>query len=275
MRREDEFEQHLADMLEEGPPGAPDGPMSAAIAHAHAHPRRRFDRYRPWRTVMSQFPVSDVRARQSRNRTLIPMLGIGAVAVFLVVAIAWGGILPRGGTPATVPGAAVGTASPAASAASPAAQAASPAASPDAAADAVRGGYAVTDLAGTWKGDILVPWYGANGESDPSKDTSWRLDMTIDMCGKGESCGLWSFATDNLEVTGKPASCDGTLTYRGFYEDRAAFQFAEAVSSSTGGRCQGVTLVITPLASGTRAGIEERSSGVWLSHGLVTRYVAP
>lgn len=270
MIRDDEFEKQLADLLGEGPAGAPDGPMTAAIAHAHAHPRRRFARRRPWRTIMSQFPVSDVQARQSRNRTLLPILGIGAVAVLLVVAVAWGGLLPRGGVPATVPGAAPGSASPSAPAATPAA---SPDASP--AAETVRGGYSVLDLAGRWKGDIMVPWYGANGETDASKDTNWRLDMTIDMCGEGESCGLWSFATDNLEGSAKPASCDGTLTYYGFYEDRAAFRFVEAVGSSTGPHCQGATLVVTPFASGTRAGIEETASGIWLSHGMVTRSATP
>ena len=220
---------------------------------------------------MSQFPVSDVQKRRSRDRMLIPVLGLGIAAVFLIVAVAWSGILPHGGVPVTEPGAAVSTASPTPSTASPVA-------SPDAAltTDSVRGGYSVLDLAGRWNGDVLVPWYGGNGETDPSRDTSWRLDMTIDMCGEGESCGLSSFATDNLEGSGKAATCDGTLTNRGFYEDRAAFQFTEVVGSSSGPRnCQGATLVLTPLASGTRAGIEERSGGVWLTWGLVTRSATP
>jgi hypothetical protein len=266
VRRDDEFEQQLAGLLEDGPTGAPDGPVASALAHAHNHPRGRIARHRPWRFVMSQYPVSGVQSGPARQHALVPLLALGAVAAALVVAVAWSGVLPFGRPPASVPGAAVAPASPAATLNS----------SPDPATSSTLGGYTVDDLAGTWRGDVLVPWFGPNWESDPTKDTTWRLDMTIDACADAQSCGAWTFTTESLGGTGKAATCSGTLTYHGPYEDHAAFQFAEIITGSTGpAGCQAATLVMTPLASGARAGIEERSNGIWMSWGLVSKASTP
>jgi hypothetical protein len=270
--RENDLERRIAEWLEDGPRSAPEKPITAAVAHARAHPRRRLTVRGLWRTAMTQVELSEVRAPQARHRALLA-IGAMTAAVVVVAAVLGSGALTPSRQPSGPAAPAVAPAVPASVA--PAAPASpDPAASPAEAAPTATGGFTIGDLAGTWKGDIVSHSYGANGEADPAKDTTYHLALTVDACAVGASCGTWEFTTENLGGTGEAAACGGTLTYRGPYKDRAAFSFQEVAGSSSGANatnCKGVTLVVTPFASGARAGVEETAGGEWLTWGLVSR----
>jgi hypothetical protein len=134
-----------------------------------------------------------------------------------------------------------------------------------------RGGVTVGDLTGTWTGDLVT----VSESLDPAKDSTWKTRLTIDECTPGAPCGRFSSATRNAEGTGKGATCDGTLTYRGFYKDRAAFEFQETITASGGAmRCPVQVMILTPLASGATLGVEEKRMSFG-AHGLFLRSTSP
>ena len=224
---------------------------------------------------MSQIELSEVQPHQPRHRAVLAIVGTISVAAVLAVAVVGSGILRPASAPGDPP---VAGAVPAQTASAPPTTTATPkvTATPSPTAGETRGGFSVTDLVGRWTGDVVVPWTGPNWESDPSKDTTWRLTMTIDECTRGASCGRWEFATKNLGGTGEPVTCKGMLVYTGLFEDRAAFAFSESVTSTVGvANCQAATLVLTPFSGGTRAAVEERQAGAAVSWGLVSRSTQP
>ena len=218
---------------------------------------------------MSQIQLSEVTAGDGRNRNLIAVVaGAAIVAVIAVVALGSGLLAPSDGPSQVAAPAVVESARPSVTAPATAAPSVGP--------GDVRGGFAVTDLIGTWTGDVVTPWTGPNWESDPSRDTTSRLTLAIGECTKGASCGTWKVATDDVAGTGKPMACEGTLTYTGPFQNRAAFAFSETVTPSGGtSDCAPATLVVTPFSGGMRAAVEERQDGVSASWGLVTRSAAP
>jgi hypothetical protein len=276
--REDKFEQRLATWLEEGPMGSPDRPVRDAIAHAHAHPRRRLTVAGLWRAAMNQIRLTEVTDKDGRDRSFIAVVaGVAVVAVVAVVVLGSGLLSPRDGPSSVAAPVGVATASPETQTATVAPSvAATVPAEPSATPADVRGGFSVADLAGTWTGELVTPWTGPDWESDPSKDTTSRLSLEIGACTLGASCGTWKAATDDVAGTGKPMACEGTLTYTGPFEDRAAFAFSESVTpSGVTANCAPSTLVLTPFSGGTRAAVEERQDGVSASWGLVTRSSTP
>jgi hypothetical protein len=146
--------------------------------------------------------------------------------------------------------------------------------------------FTVADLVGTWTGTVIVPGFDEQGMAlDPSKDTSFTTTVTLGDCTAGASCGSFSFATPDWAGTGKAMSCEGTLKYRGPYEDRPAFAFEEAITSRSGaiaamGQSQApkcswsMTLVITPLSSGGSAGVEEKGDA-WEDYGVLVKSATP
>jgi hypothetical protein len=81
MNRVDEFELRVADWLEEGPVGAPERAIEAAVEHARAHPRRALSRAALRRRVMSQLKVTQVAPRAPHTGWMIA----AAAAVVVVV----------------------------------------------------------------------------------------------------------------------------------------------------------------------------------------------
>lgn len=106
MNHEDDFELRLAEWLEEGPFVAPNRPVSAAIEHARAHPRRRFLRSAPWRSTMDSMHVTPLAPRHSNNTGRMLAAGLAAVVV-VAVAVISGSVLLGGGGHEAVPGGAV------------------------------------------------------------------------------------------------------------------------------------------------------------------------
>jgi hypothetical protein len=82
--REQQFEQRLADWLEDGPLDAPDGAVNSAVAHARAHPRRRGLLAGLWRTVMTRMQPTPFPSPPHRTR----VTAFATVAVVAVVALA-------------------------------------------------------------------------------------------------------------------------------------------------------------------------------------------
>lgn len=129
----------------------------------------------------------------------------------------------------------------------------------------------MSDLAGTWKGDVMALGADPTGMPDPTKDTVWQARVIIRDCSPGTVCGSFSYATTDFKGSGKSATCEGTLKYRGFYKDRAAFEFEETISASAGATiCQPMLAVLTPFASGANLGIEEKKMS-WYTHGLLVK----
>lgn len=100
MSRYEDIEQRLADWLEEGPTGAPASLIAAAIAHARAHPRRRWSVTGHWRTLMSGTNMAQVGPKAPQAGWLY---AAAAVLVVVVVVAAGYGILQS-----TSPGSGVG-----------------------------------------------------------------------------------------------------------------------------------------------------------------------
>jgi len=118
--REREFEQALADWIEDGFLEAPDRPIRAAIAHARAHPRRRFSFVGLGRALMDRIQMSEVK-QQGAHRGWLVAVGVTAVVGALVIGLIGTGVVSFGGGPNELPavGAPAGTATPAAAAATP------------------------------------------------------------------------------------------------------------------------------------------------------------
>lgn len=105
MTREQQFEQRLADWLAEGPLAAPERVIDAAVAHAHAHPRRRRSLGGLRKTVVERKHLAPVVS--PAHRTRITTFAAVAVAVAVGLAVVGGGalMLSRGpGNPPVVPG---------------------------------------------------------------------------------------------------------------------------------------------------------------------------
>ena len=100
MSRHVDIEQRLADWLEEGPGEAPDSPIAAALAHARAHPRRRWSVAGHWRTFMSGTNMSQVKPGAPQAGWLY-----AAAAVLVIVVVVAGGY---GILQSTNPGAGIG-----------------------------------------------------------------------------------------------------------------------------------------------------------------------
>ncbi len=86
MSRNEDIEERLADWLEEGPIGAPDPPIGAALAHARAHPRRRWSAVGHWRTFMSGTNMTQVKPKAPQAGWLY-----AAAAVLVIVVVVAGG----------------------------------------------------------------------------------------------------------------------------------------------------------------------------------------
>ncbi len=116
MTHEQQFEQRLADWLEDGPLDAPDRAIDAAVAHAHAHPRKRRLLGGPGRTVMSRMQPAPFPS--SSHRSWVTAFATIATVAVVALAVVGGGALLLNRSPANQPvGAAGATASPAPTAA--------------------------------------------------------------------------------------------------------------------------------------------------------------
>lgn len=106
MNREDEFELRLTEWLEEGPDAAPDRPMTAAIEHAWAHPRRRYLPSVFRRSAMEKIHVTPVASRHSNGFGRAFAVGLATVAVAAIVVVSGAALLSRnndtGGGPGPV-----------------------------------------------------------------------------------------------------------------------------------------------------------------------------
>ena len=85
MSRYEDIEERLADWLEEGPAWAPNRPITAALAHARAHPRRRWSMAGHWRTLMSGTNLTQVGPKAPQGWLY------AAAAVFVVLVVVAGG----------------------------------------------------------------------------------------------------------------------------------------------------------------------------------------
>lgn len=112
MSRFDDIEFRLADWLEEGPMAAPDRPVSAALEHARAHPRRRWPVAGHWRNLMSGTNLTHVGPKTSQAGWL---LAAAAVVIVVVAGLAGYGLLQSKDQGTGVGGPGNPTASPAAS----------------------------------------------------------------------------------------------------------------------------------------------------------------
>jgi hypothetical protein len=190
---EDDFELRLADWLEEGPFVAPNRPVSAAIEHARAHPRRRFLRSAPWRSAMDSTHVTPLAPRHSNNTGRVLAAGLAAVVV-VAVAVVSGSVLLGGGGHEAVPG---GVVAPGASW-TPAPQS-TPAPSPSPVAvtgtNTVGTADAGTD---TTVGDVeqirAMVLSGPTTNSDPRVSGLATVHVNIDI-QPGQSAVLWGTAT--------------------------------------------------------------------------------
>jgi hypothetical protein len=117
MSRYEDIEQRLADWLEEGPIGAPDSPIAAALAHARVHPRRRWSVVGHWRTLMNGTNMAQVGPKAPQAGWLY---AAAAVLVLVVVVAAGYGLLQSNNSGVGTGSAPLATASPTATA-SPAA----------------------------------------------------------------------------------------------------------------------------------------------------------
>ena len=84
MSRDEDIELRLADWLEDGPIGAPDAPIAAALEHARTHPRRSSGVGR-WRILMSGTNMTQVGPKLHTG-----WLYAAAAVVVLVVAVTAG-----------------------------------------------------------------------------------------------------------------------------------------------------------------------------------------
>ncbi|MDA8201776.1 MAG: hypothetical protein M0Z49_03270 [Chloroflexi bacterium] len=97
MNREDDFELRMAEWLEEGPIGAPDRCVAAAIEHARTHPRRRFLRSVSWRSAMDSMHLAPVTPRHSNNVGRAFAVGLAALVVVAVGVVSGAILLGSGG----------------------------------------------------------------------------------------------------------------------------------------------------------------------------------
>jgi hypothetical protein len=147
-------------------------------------------------------------------------------------------------------------------------------------------GFTIGDLTGTWVGTVTVPGFDEQGGSamtlDPAKDTTFAMTVTVAECAPGATCGSFSLATTDWSATGKAMSCAGSLTYRGPDEGGPAFVFEEKVATRSGAIsgtsqapiCSNAILAMTPLASGSVVGVEEKVD-VWLDYGVLVKRATP
>ncbi len=151
----------------------------------------------------------------------------------------------------------------------PTAPAAASSASPTA---TTQGGVAVSDLVGTWVGDLTT----VVASGDPTKASVFSTRVTLESCVPKQTCGRFTASTTDLAGTGTPGTCDGTLTYRGFFKDRGAFEFEEKITSTTGTkRCEVMLMVFTPLARGSTLGVEEKHGMQWGTYGVLVKTATP
>ncbi len=149
------------------------------------------------------------------------------------------------------------------------------------------GGFTIGDLVGTWTGKVFVRGWDVstvNGSQivNPSKDTTWATTATIGQCWPGATCGSIAYATQDAWGTGRAASCQGTLRFRGQNASRGDFEFDETIASRTGAvaatstsrNCRNSILVITPLASRTTVAVEETDNAE-LDYGVLVKAATP
>ncbi|MCJ7711689.1 MAG: hypothetical protein MUQ32_12765, partial [Chloroflexi bacterium] len=106
MTREQQFEQRLAEWIEDGPFLAPDRALEAAFAHAEAHPRRRFPLAGSWRSALGRLRPADAMPGSPRQSRISAFAAIGAAAVLFVGIIGGSAVLltaNRGGLPPAGP----------------------------------------------------------------------------------------------------------------------------------------------------------------------------
>jgi hypothetical protein len=115
---EQQFEQRLADWLEDGPFNAPDRAIDAAVAHVRAHPRRRRLLGGLWRTVMSRMQPAPFPS--SPHRSWVTAFAPVAVVAVVALAVVGGGALLLNRSPASQPAGAPGAAASPAPTATPA-----------------------------------------------------------------------------------------------------------------------------------------------------------
>lgn len=106
MTHQQQFEERLADWLQDGPLDAPDGAVTSAVAFARAHPRRRNLIGGLWRITMNRLQPVSLPASAHRAR----VTAFASIAVIAVVglAVVGGGALVLNQGPANVPAAGVG-----------------------------------------------------------------------------------------------------------------------------------------------------------------------
>jgi hypothetical protein len=127
MTREPGLDDQTIDWLFEGPDRAPDWVLVAVDAHARSHPRRRFDMWRPGRSLMSHLHLVRLEEDAGERRVSRAWAGFAVVALTAVLVVGafgvgarWGrGEPPAGGIglPSAAPASAVTTTGPVALAA--------------------------------------------------------------------------------------------------------------------------------------------------------------
>jgi hypothetical protein len=124
-------------------------------------------------------------------------------------------------------------------------------------------GLELSDLVGTWKGQLIQPEFYA----------TWRYRVTIQQCDEADdSCGHIEAVTGNWNRTGNPERCGLDITYSGFREDLRAFAFTEDPRSGRSEVCVTALLGLTPLSSGQTLGAEVYYRGTWLlAYGYLHR----
>lgn len=235
MTREQQFEQHLADWLEEGPFLAPDRPLEAAFAHAEAHPRRRVHLVGAWRGALRRLHLVDLPVGEPLPARIGAFAAVGAAAVLLVGIAGGSAILLTFNPGGPAPGGPAVTESPPPTTAPPASPTPTPAPVAVPPVGATIEGHCVVDDPGTTTTSGNVTRYRGIvhacevTSSDPRLEGSATILIRVDERADG-SADTWGEATiiatdggtwsgpwrGSLEPAGTAWSTEG------FYEGRGA-----------------------------------------------------
>lgn len=200
MTREQQFEDRLAEWLEEGPFMAPDRALEATFAHAQAHPRRRFRLSGALAGAGGRLRRTDVLPGEPLRPGISAFAAVGAATVLLVAILGGTAILlsgDRGGLPPSGP---AGTVSPSPSPAPTASPTPTPAPVAGPPGSATIDGQCAVDDPGT-----KTPWGDVTQyrgivqtcrvtSSDPRLDGSATIYVSVDERADG-SADTWGHAT--------------------------------------------------------------------------------
>jgi hypothetical protein len=114
-------------------------------------------------------------------------------------------------------------------------------------------GVTVSDLVGTWIGDLV----------EPAKEATWSLRVTFGECNLGEECGDVRFRVPNWSQSGS-LSCKATLTFEG--TEGSAFMSEETIES---GPCFPSRMAFVPMPGAYTIGVQEYAEGSWYTYGAL------